>query len=154
MMPAATGDGRPTTFARIVLTALLFALVGPLVAGPVVIPIIWYYSFAEMSFGQALVSGVVVTLLGFWAIIPAGAVPGLAVGTTIGWLESTGGATGVWVPIAAGIVSGAIWGAVIQHNVSEFEAVAPAVAIGVVVASVTCWQIMRWLRTIRDRRVS
>ena len=98
-----------------------------------------------------MISGLVVTVLGFWAVIPFGAVPAIATGLTVGWLDARYGVTSIWVPVAAGAVFGFIWGMVLQSNIAEFVAVTPAVTLGSVLASVVCWWLIRWARTRRAR---
>jgi hypothetical protein len=146
---AARQAASPSPVAKIVLTAVFFLVAGPLIAGLVTIPIIWYFSIDGMDAGQAVGSGVVVTLLGFWAIIPVGAISALGVGLTVGWLDVMRRMTSIWIAAVAGLVFGAVWGMVLQFNISEFAAVAPAVTVGSVVASTACWTVVRWARAAR-----
>ena len=137
--------------AQVVLTVAFFLIAGPLIAGPVTIPIIWYFSVEGMNASQAAASGLVVTLLGFWAIIPAGAIPALGVGLAVGWLDVMRGMTSLWIAVVAGLGFGAVWGMILQYNLAEFVAVVPAVTVGTVVGSVACWGIVRWARAAYAR---
>ena len=80
MTGAARQAASLSPIAQVVLTVAFFLIAGPLIGGPVTIPIVWYFSVEGMNASQAAASGLVVTLLGFWAIIPAGAIPALGVG--------------------------------------------------------------------------
>lgn len=141
--------GRPRL--QIALIALFFAIVGPMVAGPFVIAIVWYFSLEDMTVWRAVSSGLVVTVLGFWAIIPTGAPAAAAVGTTVGWYDVKRRMTSLWIPVVSGFVFGGLWGAVLQYNISEFVAVMPAVATGSVIGSMACWGIVQWVHARRAR---
>jgi hypothetical protein len=149
---AADNPAARSPIRRIVLTVLFFVIVGPLIGGPIAVPIIWYFSFSDMNISQAIISGLIVTVLGFWAIIPAGLIPAAGVGGTVVWCEMKFDMTGMWVPVVAGLSFGVVWGSVLQFNVEELTAVIPAVTLGSVVASLACWWILRRARAMRTRR--
>ena len=152
MIMAARKAASPTPAAKIVLITLFFLIAGPLIAGPFAIAIIWYFSLPDMSIARAIQSGLVVTALGFWALIPAGAVPALATGLTTGWLEVTRGRADGWAVAGSGLLSGILWGLVLQYNITEFESVILGVAVGSLVGSLICWKIVRMARNMRTRR--
>ncbi len=144
--------GSWTPPAKIVLITLFFLIVGPLIAGPFTIAIIWYFSLDDMTVGRAVTSGLVVTVLGFWGLIPAGAVPALAAGLTSGWFEAMRGRAALWAVAGVGLVSGIVWGMVLQYYITEFVAIIPGVAVGSLVGSAACWAIVRAARNARARR--
>lgn len=128
---------------RLLLTVVIFALVGPLVGGGITIAgylIFGFHITAPGAAGWALLFAMV---YGLWLAYPIGLIPAAGSGAIIAVRDRFGGSSLSEAALIGGGI-GLLWALfVTAKNYGNLFTV--LVIVGSLVASVVCWRLTRWL---------
>lgn len=144
--PAASlADGTPAPRSRAALrfagTVAVFALIGPIVGGLVVMIGVTVFGLKIWNPEDAVWVLLAMIVYGLWAAYPFGIVPSLAVGALVAWKDIYGG-TSLALAALVGAVAGAIWGQFAEASGTANFLFPTLVAAGLI-GTLVCWRLTR-----------
>lgn len=132
--------------ARVALTVLIFAVLGPLVGGVIGLAGYIVFGFHITAPDQAGWAFLAMAIYGLWLAYPIGLVPAAGAGAIVAIRDRFGGGSLAEAALIGGVI-GVLWALYVSGRDYD-NLFTVLLIIGSLIASAVCWRSTRWLRRL------